>query len=164
MIKTNMIRIGVLSDTHLVKMSRETKQKIKELFRDTAILIHAGDMTSMEVYEYLNNWDFKAVAGNMDDDDLVSLLPRQRIEEIGGKRIGVTHGRGSPHGIEDVVYKEFHDVDIIIFGHSHIPLFTKRDRVIMFNPGAFKRSYSYAGSVGMIEIIDDTIQCRHIEV
>jgi len=159
-----MLRIGVLSDTHLGKMSRESKQKIRDLFRDVTVLIHAGDMTSMEVYTYLNNWDCKAVLGNMDDAELKPLLPDKRVEEIGGKKIGIIHGRGAPHGIENVVYKEFQDVDMIIFGHSHIPLLTRKENVILFNPGAFKSSYSYPGSAGIIEISDNEIHCQHITI
>jgi len=38
------------------------------------IIIHAGDMVSRAIYDYLCNWDLRAVKGNMDDFDLDNIL------------------------------------------------------------------------------------------
>jgi hypothetical protein len=99
----------------------------------------------------------------MDDFGLYSLLPEKRIENIMGKNVGIIHGKGPAKGIENVVLREFQHVDLIIFGHSHIPLETKKNGVLLFNPGSYRRSYSYRGTVGIIEIADN-ITLRHIEV
>lgn len=159
------MKIGVLSDTHLISVTEDFKKMLKGQFSDVDMIIHGGDMTSVAVYDYLSNWDLKAVRGNMDDHDLGSLLAVKRVELIMGKKIGIIHGRGSPHTIEDVVFGEFRDVDIIIFGHSHAPANKKRGGVIMFNPGSCRGSYSHKGTVGMIEINKGgEITFRHIEV
>ncbi len=68
----------------------------------------------------------------MDDFDLYNLLPEKRIEKYHGQRIGIIHGKGPPQGIEDVVLREFQDVDLIIFGHSHVPLETKKGKCAAF--------------------------------
>ena len=158
-----MLKIGVISDTHLGRVTDEFKNIIMKYFNDVDMIIHSGDMTGRAVYEYLSNWDLKAVRGNMDDFDLRDMLPEKRVEEIGGKKIGIIHGRGSPYGLNDLVFKEFQDVDIIIFGHSHVPFHKKNGNVEMFNPGAFKASYGQSGTVGMVEI-DDVLTFRHIEL
>ena len=161
----NTMKIGVLSDTHLTSVTEDFKKMLKGQFSDVDVIIHGGDMTSIAVYDYLSNWNLKAVRGNMDDHDLGALLPVKRIETIMGKRIGIIHGRGSPHTIEDVVSGEFRDVDIIVFGHSHVPANMKRGGVAMFNPGSYRGSYSHKGTVGMIEIDKGgEITFRHIEV
>ncbi len=157
------MKIGILSDTHLTGITQDFKETIKGVFSDVDMIIHAGDITGMSVFNYLSNWELRAVRGNMDDFDLYNLLPEKRIENIMGKKIGIIHGKGSPKGIEDVVLREFHDVDLIIFGHSHIPLETEKKGVMLFNPGSYRRSYSYHGTVGMIEIAD-SITFRHIEI
>ncbi len=157
------MKIGILSDTHLTGITQDFKETIKEVFSGVDMIIHAGDMTGISVFHFLSNWELRAVRGNMDDFDLYNLLPEKRIENIMGKKIGIIHGKGSPKGIEDMVLREFHDVDFIIFGHSHIPLETEKKGVLLFNPGSYRRSYSYHGTVGMIEITD-TVTFRHIEI
>jgi uncharacterized protein len=158
-----MIRIGVLSDTHLYSVTEEFVAALQGALDGVDLLFHAGDITSKVVYEYLCNWNLKAVAGNMDDFDLASLLPQRRIEEVMGVRIGIIHGRGGPQGIEDVVSAEFPDVDVIVYGHSHIPLQSKRGKRILFNPGAYRGFYGQRGTVGLMEI-GDGISFRHISL
>ncbi|HOJ70285.1 MAG TPA: YfcE family phosphodiesterase [Syntrophorhabdaceae bacterium] len=152
-----MLKIGVLSDTHLHKVTTELRNLMEVVFRDIDILFHVGDMVDLAVYEYLSNWNIKAVRGNMDSPYVVSMLPEKRIEEINNKRIGLIHGWGSPRGIEDRVMAEFNDVDIIIFGHSHVPLISKRDNITLFNPGSFRDT----NTAGIIEMGDE-VSFRHI--
>jgi len=157
------MKIGILSDTHLTHITEDFKETTKRVFDGVDMIIHAGDMTGISVFNYLSNWELKAVRGNMDDFDLYNLLPEKRIENIMGKNVGIIHGKGPPSGIENVVLKEFQNVDLIIYGHSHVPLETKKGGVLLFNPGSYRRSYSYRGTVGIIEI-SDNITLRHIEV
>jgi hypothetical protein len=157
------MKIGILSDTHLANITEVFSTSMKTVFGDVDMIIHAGDMTGIAVYYYLSHWELKAVRGNMDDYELRGLLPEKRIEEIAGRRIGIIHGRGSPQGIEDVVLQEFQGVDVVIFGHSHVPLEVKRGNVLLFNPGSFRGTYSHRGTVGIMEI-DEMITFRHIEV
>lgn len=157
------MRIGILSDTHLTNITQDFRKTIEDLFRGVEMIIHAGDMTGMGIFDYLSNWELRAVRGNMDDFELHSVLPEKRIENIMGKSIGIIHGNGSPKGIEERVLREFRNVDIIIFGHSHVPLETKKNGVLLFNPGSYRGSYSYRGTVGIMEIADG-ITLRHIHV
>jgi uncharacterized protein len=157
------MKIGILSDTHLASITEDFKETIKRVFDGVDMIIHAGDITGLSVFNYLSNWELKAVRGNMDDFDLYNLLPEKRIENIMGKNVGIIHGKGSPRGIEEVVLREFQNVDLIIYGHSHVPLETKKGDVLLFNPGSYRRGYSYHGTVGILEIADN-ITLRHIEV
>ncbi len=158
-----MIKIGILSDTHLGSVTEELKDVVGRVFADVDMLIHAGDMTGLPVYEFLCNWDLKAVQGNMDDFDLARLLPEKRVETVMGKRIGIIHGKGRHFGIEEFAYNEFPGVDVIIFGHSHQAFYRLKGETILFNPGSFRASYGYPGSAGLMEI-DRDITFRHIEV
>jgi uncharacterized protein len=147
-----MVKIGVLSDTHLVSVTKELRNFLGETLGPVDALIHAGDMTGLEVHDYLSAWELWAVRGNMDDLALQHLLPEKRVIEIEGVRIGVIHGRGAPDVLEEVVVREFKDVDLIVFGHSHIPFMGKRGNMTLFNPGSFRPTYSARGSAGLIEI------------
>jgi putative phosphoesterase len=159
-----MGKIGILSDTHLDTATDSFKTAIKTIFSDVDIIIHAGDMTGIGVYEYLCNWDLRAVRGNMDCRELQAILPYKRIEEINGKKIGIMHGKGPPYFVETLVYSEFQGVDAIIFGHSHMPLYTKRDNIVMFNPGSFRKPVNPPGTAGIMEIDDNQIIFRLLEV
>ncbi|MBP8626825.1 MAG: metallophosphoesterase [Syntrophorhabdales bacterium] len=155
-----MFKIGVLSDTHLRVVSNDLKELLRASLHDIDMLIHAGDMTSARVFDFLQNWNIKAVRGNMDDFELYSMIPQRRIEVINGKRFGIIHGSGSPQGIEKRVKAGFgDDVDVIIFGHSHIPARIEIDGVTLFNPGSFRDSRT----AGIIEI-SDNIDFRFISI
>jgi len=158
-----MLKIGVISDTHLERVTHDFQHVIEKFFNGVDMIIHSGDMVSRNVYDYLSNWEIKAVCGNMDNFELHHILPDKRVEEIGGKKIGIIHGWGSPYGLSDLVYKEFQGVDIIVFGHSHTPFHKKKGNVELFNPGAFKALHGQPGTLGMIEI-DDVLTFRHIEI
>ena len=146
-----MKKIGVISDTHMSRPTDDFKVTIAKVFSDVDMIIHAGDMTGLLVHEFLSNWDLRAVSGNMDDYDLSAILPEKRIEEIAGRRVGIIHGRGSPVWIERFVLDKFEDVDIIIFGHSHIPLYQKKGDVTMINPGSYRSSKT----VGILELKEE---------
>lgn len=154
-----MIKIGVLSDTHLSRPTDDFKVTIAKVFSDVDMIIHAGDMTGLLVHEFLSNWDLQAVSGNMDDHDLSAILPEKRIETVAGRRIGVMHGKGPPFYIERIVEQEFVDVDIIIFGHSHIPLYKKRGDVYLINPGSYRSSRT----VGILEL-EEEIAFNFVEI
>lgn len=157
------MKIAVISDTHLTHVTADFRRHMENTFGDADIVIHAGDMTSAAVYDYLSNWDIRAVRGNMDDHDLRASLPERRVEEIAGRRIGIIHGWGSPDGLENAVLEKFKDVDIVIFGHSHMPLNLRKGNITLFNPGSYRGGYSQKGTTGIIEMGDD-ITFRHITV
>ncbi len=157
------MKIGVISDTHLTHPTDNFRKNMREFFANVEVVLHAGDMTSSSVLDFLSNWDVRAVRGNMDDYDLRASLPEQRIEAIAGKRIGIMHGWGSPAGLEDRVFNSFSDVDIVVFGHSHVPLKAAKRGVTLFNPGSYRGGYAGKGTVGIIEITGE-VTFRHIAV
>ena len=77
----------------------------------------------------------------MDSEELKQILSEKEILEIEGKRIGIIHGWGSPHGIDDRVGGMFDDVDIIVYGHSHYSQNEVKRGILFFNPGRAKNSF-----------------------
>lgn len=55
--------------------------------------------------------------------------------------MGLIHGWGSPHGLDDRVGGMFDDVDIIIYGHSHNAQNEVKNGTLFFNPGTARKSY-----------------------
>ena len=75
------MKIGILSDTHLSILQKIFTTTMKTVFEDVDMIIHAGDITGISVFNYLSHWELKAVRGNMDDFELRNLLPEKRIEK-----------------------------------------------------------------------------------
>jgi len=135
------LRIGVLSDTHASSLA-ELPDKILAVLAEVDRVIHAGDFTAKAGLDGLKQLcQVNAVHGNMDSSELKQLLPEKQLLTVGKKRIGITHGWGSPYGIEDRVAKLFSDVDIIIFGHSHQPVNRVIQGTLFFNPGQARNSF-----------------------
>ena len=133
----------MLSDTHVSSLENIPK-KIIDSLSAVDLIIHAGDFTTMEVLTGLKQLgEVKAVQGNMDSYELKNVLPVREILEIGNKRIGITHGSGSPWRIEHRVRKIFdqEQVDIIVYGHSHQSQNKVIEGVLFFNPGKATSSF-----------------------
>ena len=130
--------IGLISDTHIPDRARQLPQNVLDAFSDVDMIIHAGDLTSLDVIEKLETVaPVMAVQGNMDRACGISL-PKARILEAEGLRIGVAHGEVYPRAdTQQLVYlaKEL-DVDILVTGHSHQPKIEKTDGVLLINPGS----------------------------
>jgi len=137
------MRIVVLADTHVNRLEYLPK-KIIDALSTVDLVIHAGDFTDVQVLEELKRLrEVKAVQGNMDSVELKTVLPVKEIVEIENKRIGVTHGSGSPWGIEGRVRKMFESnrIDIIVYGHSHRSQNKVIDDILFFNPGKATDSF-----------------------
>jgi hypothetical protein len=109
---------------------------------DVDLIVHAGDFTETAVLEGLRSLkEVKAVCGNRDSRAIGMALPRKELFMAAGKKIGLIHGWGAPFGIAGRVRGEFDDVDVIIFGHSHLSCNEGIRGALMFNPGRCRESY-----------------------
>ncbi len=94
-----------------------------------------------------------AVKGNMDHGEVARLLPKKRVVDIEGHKIGLIHGWGPPSGITRKVEREFGDVDCVVFGHTHEALIKWHGGKLFFNPGsATDRMFAPKNTVGFLEI------------
>ena len=135
------MRIGVVSDTHLTSFA-QVPDRILIALAEVDLIIHAGDFVTRDVLDGLRRLgEVKAVWGNMDSDELKRALPEKELLLIEGKRIGITHGSGSPYGIEDRVGGMFEDVDVVVFGHSHQSKNEIKKGILFFNPGQARNSF-----------------------
>ncbi|MBW1703875.1 MAG: metallophosphoesterase family protein [Deltaproteobacteria bacterium] len=151
------MKIGVISDTHLGRVTREFEQIYDRYLSDKDLVLHAGDITSAVIVDFLRRKDFHGVYGNMDPYDVRDMLPDKKVIELGPYRLGLIHGGGPSAGLEERVWSEFQNVDVIVYGHSHKAVNHIRDGVLVFNPGT-ATGFSSSGihSIGILEL-DDTI-------
>lgn len=159
------MKIAVIADTHMPKFAKQLPRVLRKGLQDVDLIIHAGDWQTMEVYEELKKIaPIEGVYGNVDSEDIIKLLSRRKIINVGPYSIGIVHGHGKSGTTEKRALKEFEndDVDVIVFGHSHIPLKKQIDDRLLFNPGSptSKRKlpqFSYG-----IMTITDKLQAEHI--
>jgi uncharacterized protein len=149
------MKIGVISDTHLREPSPELMRLTGTVFKDVDMILHAGDIVSLQVLRAFQGKKVVAVRGNMDLPDSQGILNDLEIVEVDNFRIGLTHGWASPAGLEQKIRKKFDRVDVIVYGHSHIPANHVVDGILFFNPGSFKSDWrSKEMTVGILTLGD----------
>jgi uncharacterized protein len=163
-----MIKIGVISDTHISGKNYELPEKILEAFKGVEMVIHAGDILDLSVLESIKRAckNVKAVAGNMDSEETKKILPEKEIIAVGKHRIGIAHGYGHPSGLTAVMERIFKGdaVDVIVFGHSHTPFNEKKGKILFFNPGSpTDKIFAPFNSYGILEV-NDKIEGRIIKL
>lgn len=157
----SLARIGVLSDTHVPTRARALPPVLFEAFANVTMILHAGDLTTRRVLEELEALaPVYAVHGNVDPPEVARSLPRRRIVEVEGVRIGLIHGDGPDRAkTPERALKAFTDVDCVVFGHTHSPLCERRGGVLLFNPGSptdrrRERQFSY----GFLTVSDGRVE------
>ena len=150
----NSVKIGVISDTHLNRITDDFLIIHKDFLDEMDIIIHAGDFVSAEVIHFLESDKFHGVCGNMDPMEVRELLPNKKEIQCGTFRLGVIHGWGSAEGLEERISPEFTNVDAIIYGHSHRPANHVKNGILYFNPGSMTYSLSGPRTIGVLEVSD----------
>lgn len=160
-----LIKIGIISDTHMPKRAKKFPQELLVGLKGVDLIIHAGDWQTIDVYHELSRYaPVEGVYGNVDDDRIKDKFEKKKIFEFGFVRVGVVHGHGQGKTTEKRVIDTFSDdtVDIIIFGHSHIPIKKFVNRTWIFNPGSptdKRRQPQY--SYGFLEINETEFTLKH---
>lgn len=101
--------------------------------------MHAGDWVDVALLDEIEQRSraLLAVHGNNDHGALRERLPEVARAVIGGVRIAVVHETGDRKGREARCAARFPDVDVLVFGHSHIPWDTTADTGLrLINPGS----------------------------
>ncbi|MCK5451256.1 MAG: metallophosphoesterase [Candidatus Omnitrophica bacterium] len=160
------MKIGVISDTHIPITAATLPCKACDYFKNCDLIVHAGDIVDESVVKKLETLaETKAVAGNMDSCVLKNKLPEKILFEVEGKKIGVIHGTGPKVKIKERVRKAFKcKPDVIIFGHSHVPLNEEDGGILFFNPGSATDSLCACRcTFGIIEIKNGEIRAKIID-
>lgn len=139
------MHIAVVSDTHLPRFGRALPRALRDGIRAASpdLVLHLGDLTAPFVPDlFAELAPFDAVAGNNDGPELVERFGRRKVLELDGVRLGLTHGdqgpgATTPERARRAFASERVPVDVVLFGHSHIPLL---ERVpggpLLLNPGS----------------------------
>jgi len=134
------MRLAVISDTHLPRGTRRLPDACVALLAAADAILHAGDLVTVEVLRALQTIGppVHAVHGNVDTAEVAALLPAERVDSYGGRRVAMIHDAGPARGRLDRLRRRFPDADAVVFGHSHIPLHERHPSsgFQIFNPGS----------------------------
>lgn len=160
------MKIGVVSDTHMPRHGKQLPRALRRGLAGTDIIIHAGDWQTLDVYKQFRAFaPVEGVAGNVDGPDIADAFGYKKVLQLGGCRIGLVHGHlGRGRTTPERARNAFKDgnVDIIVFGHSHIPFDEHIDGIRLFNPGSpTDKRRQPAFSYGLITLNED-ISIEHI--
>ncbi|MFD3446249.1 metallophosphoesterase family protein [Microbacteriaceae bacterium 4G12] len=134
-----MIELLLMSDTHLPKRAKDLPPELWSAVDAADVVFHAGDWVHLETLDRLEARSARLIAcwGNNDGPDLRARLPEVARASIGGLRFAVVHETGAATGRERRMDEAFDDVDVLVFGHSHIPWDTVTPKGMrLLNPGS----------------------------
>ena len=133
------MRLLIISDTHLPTRARDLPDELWAEVPPADVVFHAGDWVSAALLDQLTDRAQRVVGvyGNNDGPDLRERLPEIARVELDGLRIAMIHETGARTGRELRADSNFPDIDLLIFGHSHIPWDTVSPKGLrLLNPGS----------------------------
>jgi putative phosphoesterase len=133
-----MRRVAVISDTHLPRGGRTLPASCVEQLVAADLILHTGDVISQGFLEELERLGppVHAVLGNMDEAALRAALPRERVVEVEGARIGMVHIAGDAVGRGASLRRRFEGCDAVVYGHTHVPQVERFEGMWILNPGS----------------------------
>ena len=132
-------RLLLLADTHLPKRAKDLPGEVWDAVEQADLVLHAGDWVDVALLDALQSRARRlvGVAGNNDHGVLRERLPEVATLEVEGLRFGVVHETGPATGREARCDAAYPDLDVLVFGHSHIPWDTTTPRGLrLLNPGS----------------------------
>ena len=144
------MRILVVSDTH-----GDLRSLIKavDAQRKAEIIVHCGDGEEQQRF-LKDNYKDKMIVAVRGNCDWNSFFPSKEIFKACGKTIFVTHGHlyDAKSGLYRITSAAREaGADILLFGHTHMPLTLSEDGLYIMNPGS---CHGYYASYGIIDITD----------
>ncbi len=148
------MKVLIVSDTHgREQLLLNTMKKVGPI----DLLIHLGDFEGGEEYiKEMAPCPTEMVSGN---NDFFNGLPKEKIILLGKYYIMLTHGHR--YGVNSGTYsvKEAarrNKADIVMFGHTHVPMIDLSENVWAINPGslALPRQHGRIPTFIIMEIDD----------
>ena len=133
------VSVVFISDTHVPKRARDLPDPLWDRLVTCDVVVHAGDWVDVALLDELERRASRLVGvyGNNDHSELRRRLPEVARVELEGVRFAVVHETGDAKGREQRCAERFPDVDVLVFGHSHIPWDTTAPNGLrLLNPGS----------------------------
>lgn len=180
-----MMRVGVLSDSHIPSSTRTLPEQVFRAFEGVDLILHAGDIYVASALDALETIAPVLAVGDM--IDLAIGQPRveeRRLLELEGVRIALVHKLVLP-GVHSEVFPGTltnllpaeavrpafasllrSDVDVCVFGDTHYEVLERHAGVLLLNPGSptLPRQMMRLGTVGLLDISGGHAEARLVSL
>jgi len=129
----------LLADTHVPRVARDLPAEVWTQIDRTDVVVHAGDWIEESLLDRLSERAARLIAcwGNNDGPEVRARLPETTSVTLEGVRLGVVHETGPAAGRDKRMSAAHPDLDVLVFGHSHIPWDTTTSTGLrLLNPGS----------------------------
>ncbi|MCU1538318.1 MAG: phosphodiesterase [Humibacillus sp.] len=155
------MRALVLSDTHSPRHWKACPPTLLPHLEAADVILHAGDVCTPDVLDLLASFaPLHVVMGNNDVPEVAQWGAPEALElELEGVRIGMVHDSGQRQGRTGRLRRRFPTADLVVFGHSHIPLDETGDGVRILNPGSpTDKRRQPVGTVALLDLDDGAVR------
>lgn len=159
------MRVVVLADTHAPRRWKSCPPRVAEHLRDADVILHAGDVCIPDVLDELVAFaPVHVVLGNNDGPDVAAWGAPETLElDLAGLRVAMIHDSGPADGRGARMHRRFPAAELVVFGHSHIPMDRTEGGVRIFNPGSpTDRRRQPHGTIGVLRIEDGELAEAYI--
>jgi putative phosphoesterase len=160
------VRVVLLSDTHAPRFWKGLPPAVAEHLVGADLILHAGDVCVPSVLDELAAYaPVHVVQGNNDGPEVAARGAEETWSgELDGLRVAMIHDAGAKQGRTARMRRRFPEAELVVFGHSHIPLDETGDVVDgrslrIVNPGSptDKRRQPFR-TLGLLEVSDGRIE------
>jgi putative phosphoesterase len=164
------LKLAVISDTH--GNLRGLRKAVGDIIagKQADLFIHLGDdYRDAEVFDEFGA-SYLRVPGVFSDYYVDRSVPNRVIQDLEGWRFLLTHTRRShindlrkdPKPEALITGKK---IDVVLYGHSHIPEIATDDGILFVNPGHLKGDdkKGHSASYAILDIGDDEITATLVE-
>jgi putative phosphoesterase len=159
------VRVAVLADTHAPRRWKSCPPAVAAHFRAVDLILHAGDVCTAAVLDELAAYaPVHAVRGNNDGRDVAAWGAPDTLEiDLDGLQVAMIHDSGQATGRPARLRRRFPRAQLVVFGHSHIPLDHAENGQRIFNPGSpTDRRRQPHGTVGLLDIAEGRLVSAQI--
>ena len=149
------MKVAVLADTHAPRYWKACPPEVARRLDGVDLILHAGDVCRAWVLEELAAFaPVRAVLGNNDDPDVGAWGAPETLElDLDGLAVAMVHDAGPAAGRARRLRRRFPTAELVVFGHSHIPLDGTGEGVRIFNPGSpTDKRRQPRGTMGLLRV------------
>lgn len=167
------MRLGLISDTHgELENLREALRQLSQV-HDVEEVVHLGDEWE-DAEAMKEEWpDLKLliIPGVYARQYLDPAIPNRPVYRFENWKILFTHtpeahANDLPNDPDPVKLATAHRIDVVAYGHTHIPALEERDSVLWVNPGHLKSTdkKGHSPSYAVLDIQPDKIEASVIDL
>jgi len=128
------------------------------------VVLHCGDIGSIEVVELFQAWPTHFVFGNCDDDTAAFAKEIERAGqtchglfgelEFDGVKVALLHSHERRRFLDAIESGKY---QLVCYGHTHVAAIDRRGATTVLNPGAIYRSNPHSFAVVELPSVEATI-------